>query len=98
VTVKVPGPGKVHVMVTASNRSLVTAATLRHHASGRFVFARAHATAHRATTLHIRVTPNARGRLLLNHHRHQPTLRLTITYTPAGGRPHRIRYHSIPLP
>jgi hypothetical protein len=97
VTVKVPGPGKVHVTVTASNSSLVTAARLRHHASGRFMVARAHATARRATTLRIRVAPNARGRLLLNNHRHHTMLRLSITYTPTGGRPHSVRYHSIPL-
>jgi hypothetical protein len=98
VTVKVPGSGKVHLVVTASNSSLARDTKSRHHASGRFVFARAHATARRASTLRIRVTPNARGRLLLNHHRHQPTLRLKITYTPTGGRPHSIRYRSIPLP
>src|SRR6202042_1884402 len=56
---------------------------------------RAQATAHRATTLRIRVTPNARGRLLLDHHRLQTTLKLSITYTPTGGRPHSARYRSI---
>jgi hypothetical protein len=50
----------------------------------RFVFARAHATADRATTLRVPVTPNERGQLLVAHHTYRVTLRLWVSYkTPA---------------
>jgi hypothetical protein len=105
VTVKVPHPGRVDILVTAWKDNFATFAAVRppkpvllQPAIGRFVFARAHAIAKRATTLHILVTPNARGRLLVAHHRYRVTLRLWVSYTPVGGHPGKIGYYGLHLP
>jgi hypothetical protein len=83
--VTVPHAGQLDVLETAWNNNLAHAARLLQPARHRFVFARTHKNARRATTLHFRVTPNARGRLLVEHHAYGVTLRLWVTYTPAGG-------------
>ena len=64
----------------------------------RFAFARAHTTAHHASTLHVRVTPNARGRRLVHHHTYRVTLRLWVTYTPTGGKQRKQGFHGLHLP
>jgi MBG domain (YGX type)/Glycine rich protein len=83
--VKVPGPGTIDVLETAWDDNLAHAAVLLAPAARRFVFARAHRTAQQATTLHLRVKPNARGRRLVHHHTYRVTLRLWVSYTPTGG-------------
>lgn len=105
VIVKVPYPGRVDILMTAWKNSVAVAAglptprpVLLQPAIGRFVFARAHAIARRATTLRILVRPNARGRRLVAHHRRGTTLRLWISYTPAGGNPGKIGYYGLRLP
>ena len=98
VVVKVPGSGRVDILVTAWNGNLAHAAKLLNPAPGRFVFARATATASKATTLRILVHPNAKGRVLVKHHRYRVTLRLWVTYTPTGGRPRSIGYYGLHLP
>jgi hypothetical protein len=76
--VKVPGTGTI--------RALVTARRARH----RFVLGRTYRRARRATTLRLRVTPNARGRRLVRHHARRLRLRLSVSYNPTGGRSRRI--------
>jgi 6-phosphogluconolactonase (cycloisomerase 2 family) len=105
VTVKVPGPGRVDILVTAWNDNLAhlalqppPAPILLQPAPGRFIFARAHASANRATTLRIPVNPNPQGQRLVAHHTYQVTLRLWVTYTPTGGRPHSIGHYGLHLP
>jgi hypothetical protein len=105
VTVKVPHPGRVDILVTAWKDNFATAAAIRpptpvllQPAIGRFVFARAHALASRASTLRILVTPNARGRALVAKHRYRVTLRLWVSYTPTGGRTRTIGYYGLHLP
>jgi YVTN family beta-propeller protein len=98
VTAKVPGPGRVDVLVTAWNDNLALTSKLLQPAAARFVFARAKATASEATTRRILVRPNAQGRRLVKHHRYRVTLRLWVTYTPANGRPHTIGYMGLHLP
>jgi hypothetical protein len=98
VTAKVPGPGRVDVLVTAWKDNFATTARRLQPAPGRFVFARAHATATHARTLRIIVRPNARGRLLVAHHRYRVTLRLWISYTPTHGRQRNIGYYGLHLP
>ena len=51
VTVHVPGPGTVNVLVTAWNDNLAQPAKVLNPAPGRFVFARAHVTAKHGRTL-----------------------------------------------
>jgi hypothetical protein len=105
VTVKVPHPGRVDILVTAWKDNFATAAAIRppapvllQPAIGRFVFARAHALASRASTLRILVTPSARGRALVAKHRYRITLRLWVSYTPTGGRTRTIGYYGLHLP
>jgi uncharacterized protein YggU (UPF0235/DUF167 family) len=62
------------------------------------VFARAHGSANQATTLHLRVTPNARGGVLVHHHTDPVTLRLWISYTPTGGVYRSIGFYGLHLP
>ena len=98
VVVKLPGSGRVDVLVTAWNDNLAHAAKLLNPAPGRFVFARATATASKATTLRILVHPNAKGRLLVTHHRYRVILRLWVTFTPTMGRARSIGYYGLHLP
>jgi hypothetical protein len=98
VVVKVPGPGRVNILVTAWNDNLAHTLRLLNPAPGRFVFARARATANQARTLRIPVYPNANGRRLVKHHRYRVTLRLWVTYTPIGGHPHSTGYYGLHLP
>ena len=98
VTVNVPGPGRVDILVTAWDDNLAHSARLLQPAPDRFVFARAHATASRATALRIPVAPDAKGLRLIAHPRYRVTLRLWITYTPTDGRPRSIGYYGIHLP
>jgi hypothetical protein len=98
VVVKVPGSGRVDILVTAWDDNLAHAATLLNPAPRRFVFARARATTSKATALRILVYPNAKGRLLVEHHRYRVTLRLWVTYTPTNGRPRSIGYYGLHLP
>jgi hypothetical protein len=98
VTVKAPGPGAVDILVTAWKDNLAGAARVLQPAKGRFVFARAHATAKKAGTLTIVVKPNSRGRRLVAHHRYRVTLRLWISFTPMHGRQRDIGYYGLHLP
>jgi hypothetical protein len=109
VRVKIPGPGRVDVLVTAWRDDVVTEArystaavarpaVLLQPTPARFVFARAYATAQHATTLQILVQPNQRGAQLVAHHRYPVTLRLWVTYTPTGGHPHSIGFYGLHLP
>ena len=96
--VTVPNPGQLDVLETAWNNNLAHAASLLRPARHRFVFARTHKNALRATTLHFRVSPNARGRLLVQHHAYGVTLRLWVTYTPAGGTSRKQGFYGLHLP
>jgi hypothetical protein len=98
VTVKVPGAGRVKVLVTAWKDNVANVAALLQPAPRRFAFARAQASARRAATLRIAVMPTRGGRLLIAHHRYRITLRLWVTYTPRGGHPRSIGYYGLHLP
>jgi hypothetical protein len=98
VTVKVPAPGRVDILVTAWDDNVATATTALNPAPYRFAFARAHALAARPETLRIKVKPNARGRGLIAHPRYQITLRVRVSYTPKGGRQRNIGYYGFHLP
>jgi hypothetical protein len=56
--------------------------------AGKSTFARKHLDAHRAATMTVRVTPNARGRRAIaqNRRAHRATfVNISVTYTPNGG-------------
>ena len=96
--VKVPGPGAIDVLASAWNDNLAPATVRLRPGPHRFVYARGHRTAGRATVLHLRVAPNARGRRLVRHHTYRVTLRLWISYTPKGGRPRSVGVYGLHLP
>ncbi len=98
VVARIPGSGRVDILVTAWNDNLAQPARLLKPTPGRFVFARAHAVAPSKMTLRLRVRPNARGRQLVKDHRYPVTLRLWVTYTPTHGLPRTIGYYGLHLP
>lgn len=85
------------MLETAWNDNLARSAVLLQPAPRRFVFARKPRTAHHASTLHVRVSPNARGRRLVHHHTYRVTLRLWVTYTPTGGEPRKQGFYGLRL-
>ena len=96
--VKVPGRGTINVVETAWKNNRARAAVLLQPAPRRFVYARARRSAHRASTLRVRVTPNALGRRLVHHHTYRATLRLWVTYTPSGGKQRKQGFYGLHLP
>ena len=96
--VTVPHAGQLDVLETAWNDNLARAAIVLQPASRRFVFARQHRTALGADTLHLRVTPNKRGRRLVQHRTYRVTLRLWVTYTPASGSYRKQGFYGLHLP
>ena len=60
--------------------------------------ARAHKSARRATTLHLQVRPNMRGKQLVRDHTYPVTLRMWVTYTRTGGAPRSIGFPGLHLP
>jgi hypothetical protein len=98
VTVEAPGPGRVDVLLTAWTDNFATHAAPLQPATGRFVFARGHATATHRGIIRIDVTPTHRGRQLVADHRYRVTLRLWVTYTPTGGQPRSIGQYGLHLP
>jgi hypothetical protein len=96
--VTVPGPGRIDVLATAWNDNLARVAALLQPAAGRFVYARAHTTVHRNTTVRIRITPNPRGSLLVEHHTYPVVLRLWVSYTPTGGLDRGLGFYGLHLP
>jgi hypothetical protein len=98
VALKVPGPGRVDVLITAWKDNLASVASTLQPAKGRFAFARATANPARAGMIQITVRPNAKGRLLIAHPRYRVTLRLRIRFSPVGGYPRDIGYAGLHLP
>ncbi|HUA06517.1 MAG TPA: hypothetical protein VMB27_21610 [Solirubrobacteraceae bacterium] len=103
VSVKVPGPGRIDVMITAWKGNLVHGALdaklfkLLQPAPGRFVFARARSSATRAGTVQMQVTPNAEGLRLLARQRPETLVRVWVTFTPLKGRSHSVGYYGVLL-
>ena len=98
LSVTVPGAGSLDTLVTAWKNNLAAVAALQ-PAKYRFAFARGHATASRAGTLHLTITPGRRGRRLVAHHTYRIVLRLWVRFTPNGGADsHRRRSRTPPRP
>ena len=95
--VKVPGPGTIDVLETAWNDNLARVAVLLQPAPRRFVFARARVSASHASTIQVTVTPNARGRQLVSHHRYKVRIRLWVTYTSTGGIARSVGFYGLPI-
>jgi hypothetical protein len=88
----------VDVLETAWHDNLASIAAPLQPAPHRFVFARTHTTVRGAATIRMSVAPNARGRLLVEHHAYRVVLRLWVSYTPAGGRARSIGVYGLHLP
>jgi hypothetical protein len=101
----VSAPGEIDVMASAWLDNFprgLTAAVARTRdplqpALGRFVFARAHASATHAGTVDLSVLPNADGMRLLQHHRYRVTLRLWVAYQPVEAMSQMIGYYGLHL-
>jgi hypothetical protein len=98
VDVKVPGPGVVHVLVTAWQDNFAGAARMLNPADQRFVFARATARPRHRGSLRIVVNPNAQGQRLVANHRYRVTLRLWVSYIPTHGNQRDYGFYGIHLP
>jgi hypothetical protein len=96
--VEVPGPGTIEVLETAWNDNAAHAAALLQPAARRFVDARKHTQVMTARLVHLMVTPNARGGLLVGHHTYQVTLRLWVSDTPTGVRDPSAGFYGLHLP
>jgi hypothetical protein len=95
---RVPGPGRIDVLETAWNDNLVHTAVMLHAAARRFPSGRAHANATHNGVVHLKVGLNATGRRLVRHHTYRVTLRLWVSYTPAGGVYRSIGFYGLHLP
>jgi hypothetical protein len=84
LVLKLPGPGSVHVVVTAWNAA--ARASARHLAYGT-----ASAGARRGGPLALVVQPTAAGRALLGKHGARPVIAVTVTYKPPGARARVLR-------
>jgi autotransporter-associated beta strand protein len=85
-SLQLPFPGTVDVLESAAKSNRATAASLK-PGKGQFAFASVHTRIKKAGTAKFRIKPNAAGRALMKHHRHPVVIRLSITYTPAQGKP-----------
>lgn len=98
LSLKLPGPGAVNVLETARKANLIAgAARLLNPAPRRFVFARKHVKITKAGKTTVTVLPNAKGRELLEHHRHRVVIRLWVSFTPTGGKQRNIGFHGLNL-
>ncbi len=73
------------MLETAWDENLAHAAVVLQPATRRFVYARKHGRVGGAGVIRLRITPTVRGQRLVHHHTYTVTLRLWVSYTPAGG-------------
>jgi hypothetical protein len=90
IRLRQPGPGTVDAVVMAASNAF--SIRRQRHAGQRFVFARRHLSARHLSVVGIQLQPDARGRLLLAHHRYPVVVSVRVTYTPAGGRSRSTSY------
>jgi hypothetical protein len=95
--VKVPGPGALDLLETAWDDNLAHTASVLQPAAHRFAAGRAHADATHAGVLDLRVSDNAQGERLVQHHRYAVTLRLWVTYTPNRGSQTSVGFYGLHL-
>jgi hypothetical protein len=98
VNVKVPGPGVVHVLVTAWENNIAGIARVLNPAPRRFVFGRGIARPRHKGWTRIVVAPNAFGRQLVANPRYRITLRLWVSYIPQHGNQRNFSFYGLHLP
>ena len=96
--VKVPGPGVINALGTAWLDNIAQSAVLLQPARNRFVYGRSHKNSRRKATIRMRLSPNSRGRRLIEHHTYAVTLRLWVTYKPTGGQQSKLGFRGLHLP
>ena len=96
--VKVPGRGVINALGTAWINNIAQSTVLLQPARNRFVYGRSHKNSRRKATIRMRLTPNARGRRLVEHHTYAVTLRLWVTYKPTGGQQSKLGFRALHLP
>jgi hypothetical protein len=98
VNLTVPGPGLVHVVVTAWENNLAGVARVINPAPRRFVFGRATSRPQHRGRVRIVVTPNALGRSMVANPRYRITLRLWVSYIPKYGNQRNWGFYGLHLP
>jgi hypothetical protein len=98
VNVKVPGPGVVHVLLTAWENNIAGIARVLNPAPKRFVFGRGIARPNHKGWVRIVVRPNPFGRQLLANPRYRITLRLWVSYIPKHGNQRDHSFYGLHLP
>jgi len=83
--IKVPGPGRVAVLESAPTANLAAKGPVLTPGSGRFAFGQASVKVRAARTVHVTVTPSARGIGLVKSHHSTVLIRLAVVFTPTGG-------------
>jgi hypothetical protein len=81
--VAVAGPGVVNVLETLG----VSSERLLRPGPGRFTIARKALRPSKAGTLHVKVTPNARGKRAIRRAVRSLRMNLWVSFLPTGGRP-----------
>jgi 6-phosphogluconolactonase (cycloisomerase 2 family) len=96
--VNVPGAGVINALGTAWIDNIAQSSVLLQAARNRFVYGRSHKSSRRKVTIRMRLSPNSRGRRLVEHHTYAVTLRLWVTYKPAGGQQSKLGFRALHLP
>jgi hypothetical protein len=80
--VAVAGPGVVNVLETLG----ISTERLLRPGPGRFTIARKLLRPSKGATLHVKVTPNARGKRAIRRAKRALRVNLWVSFRPAGGR------------
>lgn len=78
--VAVPGAGTVKAVETMIS------------AGRQFVAGRTQVRPHGKKTVRLKIKPNGRGTHVVRHHKQLVSLQVVVTFTPAGGSPHSMRF------
>jgi tellurite resistance-related uncharacterized protein len=98
LTVHLPGPGEINVLVTDWNDNLQAhAASLLPPAAHRFVWARAHLTATHAGAYKLNIAPNAHAHQVLANPRYKIRVRVWTTFQPTNGIQGKIGVYGVPI-
>ena len=96
IQIAVPGPGKIQLLESAPNAHTAKVPARLSAGSGRFVFASKTIKVNAARTIHVTLTPDAKGANLLQA-QSKAVIRLLTAYTPTGGLERTASFYGIDL-
>jgi uncharacterized repeat protein (TIGR01451 family) len=96
----VPGAGQFDALETSWTPSppVIAHSVLLRPGPDRYAFARRHVDPARGGTMHVTVSPSARGVHQVRHHRRPLRINLWITYRPGGGTPRTLAFLGLLVP